>query len=553
MTTERTLKNLDFPIKKSRLIMRFGSDRQRNRIRLRRRLGIVGTVLVLVATTAITVVAWPYVVCGSGLQRVEGECVGVNDGSASFHPDLDWLTNRIERMNNEVAERSATVEGVSAVRIALMTSFSLDGDADLGQRQIIRAVEGTYAAFMRENDFKENDLGSSISVESNRARLFQLYLANEGSTQQGADIVVQDLEGMIDDDIPLTAVIGQSSTTAVTERVARELSQRNIPMIAGSSTSTTINNENSPGLIRAAPNNEDYAVAIRDYLDGQQADRDDLSDGMLVSDENEADIFSLDLRDQLHTYLEPYLVHHEKTFEGNAGSGNREVYFDSIVNEICSADPDMIFFAGRFSDLENFLESLERRNCTRSDQLREITVFSVEIGLHPGVIDDYAASDCTADDEDSSGSQVNLIQASAFDPAWLNAESWRPAGFSRFHAAMTEIVQGEERSANTDSDFYNGYALIYHDAAVAAIAATKRGLEAADRDTVAESTRGQLFRVSELLTGSGHLDYFEELEGRVTGRHVPIVSFPCIAETENGTPFQIPDQPYPELYDDIED
>ena len=208
-------------------------------------------------------------VCGSGLKQVDGECVGVNDGSQSFDPGLDWITDRIHRMNTAVEDRAAE-DDVEAFRIVLMGSFSLSGEADLDEEQILHAVEGAYVGIMRQNGFVETDSGIEAATE--HSRIFQLYLANEGAIQQGADTVVDTLASMIDDDIPLSIVIGQSTSTTVTEQTARDLSELNIPMIAGSSTSTSINHVNSPGLIRAAPDNEDFAAALRHHLDRRVED-----------------------------------------------------------------------------------------------------------------------------------------------------------------------------------------------------------------------------------------------------------------------------------------
>jgi hypothetical protein len=542
--------DLEFPLTRSELVRRIGSPRQRRRFRRMRAAVVLSTTVALVAALVGGVFGWPHLVCGTGLQQIRGECVGVNDGSYSFDPGLEWLTGRIHGMNTEV-EQLATRDDVEAFRIVLMTSFSLEGDTDLGEEQIMRAVEGTYVALMRQNGFAET--GSGVEAVAEESRLFQLYLANEGSVQQGADAVVQDLASMIDDDIPLSVVIGQSSTTTATEEIARELSELRIPMVAGSSTSTTINNVQSPGLIRSAPNNEDFAAALRDHLDRRAESGEEPVRGPLVADENEADVFSLDLADQFRTYLDPYLVQNSLTFHGSAGSGNTTVYFDHIADEIC-ADPgtNAVFFAGRYSDLAAFLRSLELRGCRAASDL-PITVYSIELGLLPDMVRSYSGAECEPADDDAAPEHYRLVQASAFDPAWLDEDAWRPAGFHDYEAAITQTVRAETHGTSTPEDFYNGYSLIHYDAATIAARATLLGFEASDESTVAASVRNHLFRVTREPTGSGRLDYLEELEGRVTGRHIPILSSDCSVEALDADPFQTPDVPYDELYPDLAD
>jgi|GEM_PF-5313209 len=511
---------------------------------------VFSTVLVLGATVLGGVFGWPHLVCGSGLQQIQGECVGINDGSYSFDPGLDWITERIHHMNVKVAELSDTRDDVEAFRIVMMSSFSLTGDADLSEEQIVRAVEGAYVALMRQNGFA--DTGSGVEVVAPESRIFQLYLANEGSVQQGGETVVGDLAAMVDDEIPLSIVIGQSSTTTVTENIARQLSELRIPMIASSSTSTTINNVTSPGLIRSAPNNEDFAAALRDHLDQwSDTDREPIK-GLLLADENESDVFSRNLADQFRRYLDPYLVQNSLTFHGSAGAGRSTVYFDHITNEIC-ADPETnaVFFAGRYSDLETFLRSLELRGC-RGAGSTPITVYSVELGLLPEIAGSYSGTRCLPTD-DAERNHYRLVQASAFDPSWLTDGEWSPAGFHDYRAAITGTVKAATESTSTPEDFYSGYSLIYYDAATIAARATLLGFEASDESTLAASVRNHLFRVNHELTGSGQLDYLEELAGRVTGRYVPILSSDCTVEQSDTDPFRTPEVPYEELYPDLVD
>ncbi|GAB2505890.1 ABC transporter substrate-binding protein [Nocardiopsis aegyptia] len=543
--------DLEFPLTRSELVRRIGSPLQRRRFRRARAAAVLSTAVAVVTALVGGLFGWPHLVCGTGLQQIRGECVGVSDGSSSFDPGLAWISDRIHTMNTEVEELAASRDDVQAFRIVMMASFSLGGDADLSEEQIVRAVEGTYVALMRQNGFAET--GSGVEAVAEESRIFQLYLANEGSVQQGSDTIVHTLASMVDDDIPLSVVIGQSSTTTATEDVARELSELRIPMVAGSSTSTTINNVRSPGLIRSAPNNEDFAAALRDHLDRRaESDREPVR-GLLLSDENEDDTFSLDLAEQFRRYLDPYLVQNSLTFRGSAGSGNTTVYFDHIANEIC-ADPgtNAVFFAGRYSDLATFLRSLELRGC-RAASDDPITVYSIELGLLPDMIRSYSGTECEPADDDSGPEHYRLVQASAFDPSWLEEEAWRPAGFHDYEVAITGTVHAETASTSAPEDFYSGYSLIYYDAATIAARATLLGYEASDESTLAASVRNHLFRVTREPTGSGRLDYLEELEGRVAGRLVPILSSDCSVDALGADTFRTPDVPYDELYPDMAD
>ena len=540
-----SISDLTFPITRSELVRRIGSPRQRRRFRRARVVTAVLTALVLISTALGVVVGWPRLVCGTGLQQIRGECVGVNDGAHSFESGIGGITDRIHSMNTEVEEIAASEGNAQAFRIVIMGSFSQIENADLSDDQITSAVGGAYSALMQLNGFTETESG--VERASGGRAVFQLYLANEGSVQQGTGAVVNNLESMVHDDIPLSLVIGQSSTTTQTEEAARELSDIGIPMIASSSTSTTINHENSPGLIRAAPNNEDFAAAIRDHLDRNAESDEEPVRGRLLTDSNEGDTFSRDLAEQFSRYLDPYLSPGELSYRGYAGEEGEQFDFGHLAAEICrDGDTNAVFFAGRHSDLEDFLAAAHDYRCGDGDS-PPLTVYAMELGLLPGLEETYSTKQCDPTDDPAS-EHYRLVQASAFDPAWLDEDADSPVGFRGYTSAMEETL-----GTSPSEDFHDDYSLIYYDAATIAVRATLLGDSPDDEDTLASEVREHLFRVTESPTGSGELEYLEELDGRVTGRYVPILSSDCSAETTDAEPFQTPNVSYEELYPDLAD
>ncbi|WP_156184668.1 hypothetical protein [Allosalinactinospora lopnorensis] len=212
-------------------------------LRRRRRMRLLAWGAVLAALILLAGGLWwaiPPLRCGdltNGVRRVDGECVGVTDGSFVFDPAFREVQEDIVAENAWAAKKAAE-EDVPLVKVALLATLTPTDSSAMTHEQVLGALEGAYVALHRANH----------TPELRDSRPFvQLYLANEGSRQQQWEIPVNQITGMTDDDVPLVAVFGQSISTDRTEQAARRLSQAEIPVITGSTTADSLDHDNIEG------------------------------------------------------------------------------------------------------------------------------------------------------------------------------------------------------------------------------------------------------------------------------------------------------------------
>lgn len=227
----------------------------RNHRRRRRRLALFVTVVVAISALGFGARwALPQFQCGFGfseVREVAGECVGVTDGSFVFQEAFAEVQENI-RAENEWAADKAEAEDLPLVRIALLTTLTTTDDSAMSTDKIQSALEGAYVALHRANRTRE--LGDPQPY-------VQLYLANEGARQTHWELAVSQLEEMLDDEVPLVAVMGQGVSSDATVAAAERLAARGIPMVTGVTTADGIDHDGIDGLLRAAPSNTDFAVA----------------------------------------------------------------------------------------------------------------------------------------------------------------------------------------------------------------------------------------------------------------------------------------------------
>ncbi|MGH3757271.1 ABC transporter substrate-binding protein [Actinophytocola sp.] len=459
----------------------------------------------------------PVIPCGSvnpyaDLRDVAGECVGVTDGSYEFDPEFRNIQEAIKAENDWVTERHET-RGTPAVKIALLSTLTTTDTSPLNQDQVRHGLEGAYVAQHRAN--RTHELGDP-------QRLIQLMLANEGSTQLGWEVAVDELVDMTDDDIPLAVVMGQGISTTRTTDAARKLSAAGIPMVTGTTMADGLDSAHIPGLIRAAPSNTDAATAIRHYLDNQQK----LKRGILVYDSETSDTFSTTLRAAFEAQLADYMASSKQPFPGGSFVHGGPRVFDQITQNICLARTDMVFFAGRAPDFDVFLESLAERPC-RDD--RFITAVFVDLGPNPrgtkGISHLLRIGN------------MAVLHATGYDPGWPRGEVEAPEGFKRFHSHFSSLVGGVPEALD------DGYAVTNHDAMIAAIRAVRITNTWTNTAPSPTDVREHLLLLNgqEAVPGAtGKLEFNENRGGNPGGKHVPIVRLPDSNDPEPAEPYITP-------------
>ncbi|OOC56286.1 MULTISPECIES: ABC transporter substrate-binding protein [Nocardiopsis] len=465
------------------------------------RLLVPALVLLLVVPVALY---WDVFTCGgptSGVRLVDGQCVGVTDGSYLYHEQYTEVQADIARENARVAEEA----GGHVVRIALLGTLTFGDVSPMDPVRMVRSLEGAYTAQMRANHsphFGDESPG------------IQLYLANMGGQQRQWEPVVSDLVAMSEDeDNPLVAVIGMGVSIDSTRDVAARLNTHGIPMVSSAVTADGLAQPETPGLVRAAPSNTEYVRALRAYLD----DLEEPARATLVYDDNEPDLFVESLREAYENQLGVYISGHPQEYMGTTvGDPPKAGLFDTVVLNMCVAKTDTVFFAGRAPDLKEFIASLAHRNCT--DQ--SFRVLFVAIGL------------TAMDDEEVQGylrdGDITLVYASSVDHRWNAGDPSveRPPHYMSFVNAFHEYVGDEDPTA-----LHNGYALINHDAfavAASAVRMTNRmDLEGAPPTSKEVSSYLMLLNSAHRVrAGGGFLSYSEEHGGEAAGRYVPVVELP---------------------------
>ncbi|WP_428961532.1 ABC transporter substrate-binding protein [Micromonospora fluostatini] len=483
-----------------------------------RRCAVVLSVVVLVAAGA-AVVHRVAVSCGpvrSGLTRVDGECVGVltDVGGHAFSDDLRSVQDAIDRENAWVdAQYRADPGGNRYVRVALFSPMTATAHSFMTADQVRHTVQGAYVAQRRANHTPDFD---------DPRPLVQLVLANPGSRQAQWPRVVRALERMTDDRHPLVAVIGMGTSITATRDAARYLSASatDLPMVAG--VATTDEFRDITGFVRTSPSNTDYVRALADYLAGHR----ELRTGMLVYDDSEPDLYVRDLRSAYERHLRRYLTVPAKSYFGAADPENRTQLFATIQDSVCNAPrPDLILYAGRALDLDDFVRSLALRGCRDP-----ISILVGATGLSP--LEDLTPALVEG--------RITIVNAAAGHPSWFTADSHPPGsvpdGLPPFLAAFRAEKFGEPGA------LADGYGPTHHDAMATAVMAIRAVAPGLPRDEVprAGNVRGQLMNLNNSSTvpgAGGTLTFTTDRRADPIGKWVPITVIPPAADPPARRPY----------------
>lgn len=476
--------------------------------RLRRRLrraSLLGTVAAVIAAAVVFgPTLWRDLNCGSagdGIREIEGECVGVTDGTFVFQDQFAAVQENIAAENAWAAQQ-AEAENLPLVRIALLTTMTTDAESAMSADKIQSALEGAYVALHRAN--RTAELGD-------RTRLVQLYLANEGARQTHWEFTVDRLEAMVDDDVPLVAVMGQGISSDRTVAAAERLSAAGIPMVTGVTTADGIDHDSIDGLIRAAPSNTDFAVALRRHLDA----RGDIDSAILVYDSTAEDRYTTTLRTAYEAQLGEYIAGSHQPFPGRSIAAGGPEVFDPITRNICAAETEAVLFAGREPDLRVFLEALAVRACVD----RPLTVLFGVTG-----------TDMQQDrelGERITEARLDVRYAAGADPGWATGATEAPADFGAFFGHYTRLVSRDPGS------LADGYAVTYHDALATAIGAMRITNPWEVEPPLPEDVREHLLLLNseQVVRGAtGELSFASNRGGNPGGKWVPVVSLPYPAD-----------------------
>ncbi|WP_030993260.1 ABC transporter substrate-binding protein [Streptomyces sp. NRRL WC-3744] len=317
---------------------------------------ILYALLAVVAAVAVGLFGWSLLMkpdmCGDGVERIGGECVGVNGTG------YDFGTPEIRAVARAIAQENKRIEGQPHVTVAMM--LPLQSDRAALRRQMRSDLQGAYLGQLKANEGE----GEPPKI--------RLVLANPGRDyRQQAKVVdtLLDMAGSGED--RLRAVTGFNLSLDSTEQAVKRLTDHRIPVLASRITGDQIANRDGadgmakpkfPGLARIIPTNGDAAQALAGF-NGERGR------------ENRKTVLVYDTRpdDYNESLAKAFSGIEEKGAPGPAAmpfqspaideEGSTGNQFTQIANNICDSDADTVYFAGRALHLRIFTLKLAQVGC----------------------------------------------------------------------------------------------------------------------------------------------------------------------------------------------
>ncbi|EXU63509.1 mucin [Streptomyces sp. PRh5] len=397
----------------------------------------IGALVAAAITIAVTMAQGPGR-CGDDLRDIDGDCVGVTEEAFEAAPGIESLIGAVADENARVKrdwEDPPSGPRIPYVRIALMMPFTADDHSAMTADMIRRGIAGALAAQRQANRFGGPH--------------YQLLLAPDGRNLDQWEPVVDRLAELTKDTrAPLVGVTGIPSSTPETRKAIAALSRHSIPTVGPVITAA---NMNSPYFFKTSPNNDQFARALKLYLDRKPARH----RGFLVWDNRSEDVYSQNLRSVFERHFgDAYdLTNHNSNFTGTSGTDKGiPQRFTDAVQKICNEKSDTVFFAGRDQDLPALMERMAQEgSCGRTTTLR---ILKVGIGLEPTLTGDAPRRWL---DE----ARATIVDASAVDPAWWAGKAKPKKALGRFLDSFEEIGAQHKLGKKALDD---GYAVMYHDA-----------------------------------------------------------------------------------------
>ncbi|KOG62127.1 ABC transporter substrate-binding protein [Streptomyces flaveolus] len=317
---------------------------------------ILYALLAVVAAVAVGLFGWSLLMkpdmCGDGVERIGGECVGVNGTG------YDFGTPEIRAVARAIAQENKRIEGQPHVTVAMM--LPLQSDRAALRRQMRSDLQGAYLGQLKANEGE----GEPPKI--------RLVLANPGRDyRQQAKVVdtLLDMAGSGED--RLRAVTGFNLSLDSTEQAVKRLTDHRIPVLASRITGDQIANQDGadgmakpkfPGLARIIPTNGDAAQALAGF-NGERGR------------ENRKTVLVYDTRpdDYNESLAKAFSGIEEKGAPGPAAmpfqspaideEGSTGNQFAQIANNICDSEADTVYFAGRALHLRIFTLKLAQVGC----------------------------------------------------------------------------------------------------------------------------------------------------------------------------------------------
>jgi hypothetical protein len=398
-------------------------ETKRHRARRRRLLAVALAGILLTAAGAGWFITRSLSYCGTDVQRLDNQCIGITDGSYVFDAGLADVEGLIKQENQWVAAQARPY-----VTIAYLGPMVRSADTPWQLVSVVHQLEGAYLAQYAAN----RTVGQP---------LIKLYLANDGNLDQMWLPIVDQLRDMAPA-AHLVAVVGLGGNTSNVRSAATALVKAGLPVVSSADTDGFA----LPGLFTVAPTIDEQVAAL--------VSESDTGRSVLVTDSNPADQYSAALSAAVERHLSASDVfRYVAAFDD---SYNEET-LDVIVPNVCAVNARTIYFAGRTTDLVPLLRALGERRCG-TEPLVVRTV--ADVSLDPGIASIVASTGITVE-----------YAALAQPDQW----SMIPVTQSQQRAAATfgEFSSRFQQHFGATSQLTDGQAMMGHDSLLTTISAVR--------------------------------------------------------------------------------
>ncbi|NUT24678.1 MAG: ABC transporter substrate-binding protein [Streptomyces sp.] len=423
--------------------------------------------------------------CAPGVVMPEDgdECVGVS--TSDYHFDRDRFRDTVRAIDRE----NRSIKG-AYVTVALFEPFTASDPDNLNDT--LHELQGAYLAQYQAN---HGSNGESPAI--------RLVLANPGATGKHWKHTVEQLERMAEGPDRLRAVTGIGLSTANNKRAVEELTRRGIPVVGTSITADNLANGQDgedpyPGLARVAPTNTDEARALTLFAKVRAGE------AVLVYD-RPGDPYTTTLQKSFEKLLKgsPYQPWAFTPPADRSEEGSTANDFRQITHLVCDTaeETDTILFAGRHTQLRQFINALGERGC----QDRAFTLLTGDEGS-------YLTGDKDLDRNALKHKLSVRYTALAHPDAWLTKNPPATGGSAEDARVLADLVrtaqqkpaegsaaQGARRAGPIGpATLEDGQLIIAYDA----MTLTYQGIREAKPDGEDAPTLADVHDQWELMTGS---------------------------------------------------
>jgi ABC-type branched-subunit amino acid transport system substrate-binding protein len=453
-----------------------------------RRNPVAVTIPVVLLLAGLLTIVRPWERCGAGMIAVGSPyvCVGLNIDSGPMQAD-DPLADLEQR----IADNNAGITG-DFKTIVVLENLTVNPQKDSNPVSFIRAeIEGAITAAFRDD-------GS--------ARI-KLLLANFGSNaEKWQETVEAILDAAASQRIVAVTDVGLSQTTS--RAAVAELSRHGMATIGATVTADNMNldmdNARIKNFFRVGPTNTDEAHVAAKYIARRAFQR-----VMVVMDTTQGEDYSDTLS---KAFQQQAKVARTKKYEvPKLTDVPRAKYmrqvFSGMHSDICSARPDVIYFAGRGADLGSFLEMLA------ADGACELASVTVLTG-------DDASTLAGKSIKDNQDIHFEVLYTAFAYPGQWQLLKEDPALKTHRQNYDDFLKRFTATQGFSTEDLRDGAAMIEHDAVAAAMRAALN-----DPSTEPQSIANFLANINctAAVPGASGFVAFEEGTGNQVNKAIPIV------------------------------